>query len=730
VYANLFGSLMFAYIPHDHCYFWNSNLLLLHAPADGLIALAYFSIPCTLAYFVFKRKDRPSPFLNDAFEFALIGMALVTPEGNWIKVNPALCELVGYTESELLQTNFREITYPEDLAADQQYVNQLISGEVKACHFEKRYIHKQGHIIWSLLSVSLVRNSQGQPLNFVVQIQDISVRKQAEQLLQSTNDQLEQAVKERTRELEKANAQSKASAAQYQDLYDNAPDMYMSINAKSMKIVRCNRTLINELGYRKKEVLGRPIVALYHPICIPGVEKTFQSFMATGEVKDAQLVLQRKDGSPLEVSLNLRALRDKVGNILYGRSSCRDITDRKQLETQLQQINAELEQRVQDRTQALQVLNYSLQKNRERLELALAASGDSWWHWQVQTGELDWSPEFYRMLGYEDGELSTSYETWQSLIHPDDRSWVKETLNAYFEDDSTSYTFDYRVRAKTGGWKWITSLGKVVERDVQGEPLRMAGMHHDISDRKQAEQQLQQVNTELTRSNQELSQFAYVASHDLQEPLRKIRSFTELLASRYGGDLDETGDRYIRYITSGATRMQGLIDDLLSYSRVGRTDLNIQSTSLMTILQQVKFDLETVITDRNAIITVEALPTLPVDPVQMKQVLQNLIANAIKYCQADVPTIRVWATRTKAKWTISIQDNGIGIDPQFSERIFVIFQRLHNRSDYSGTGIGLAICKKIVERHGGQIWVNSQEGQGATFSFSLPISCPLGTSLD
>lgn len=817
MYGDLIGSLVLAYIPHGHCYLWNSELVSLHAVSDGLIALAYFSIPCTLGYFVLKRKDLPYPWifalfalfivscgithifeiwtlwhptywlsgvakaftafvsvftsvqlfpivpqalslkspemleaanqdlkreiaerqrieaelyqnqklLDNSFEFAPIGKALLTPEGKWIRVNPALCNLLGYSQKDLLQSNFRDNTYPDDLVADQVYSEQLLSGKINTCQFEKRYIHKEGHIVWALLSVAIVRDAQEQPMYFIAQMQDISARRQAEQVLRSTNDQLEEVVKERTAKLEQASTQLKESEVQYQDLYDNAPDMYVSASVKSQEIVRCNQTLINELGYSKREVLGRSILSMYHPDCLPQVEQVFQRFVETGEVKDAQLVLQRKDGRPLDVSLNVRAIRDEAGNILYSRSSWRDITKRKRLERRLLQAKTELEKRVQERTQQLQTTNQLLQQSRERLNLALQASGDAWWHWNLATDEHEWSSQSSTMLGYAEDELEPSYFTWEKLVHPEDLPWVVEKLNAYLEDATTSYAFDYRMRTKSGEWKWIANLGKVVERDEQGQPLRMAGMNHDISDRKQAEQELQQLNTQLLRSNQELSQFAYVASHDLQEPLRKIRNFTELLAQRYQGELDEAGDRYIRYITDGAVRMQELISDLLSYSRVGRTALNIQSINLETTLQEVKSDLEIAIKDKKAVITAGTLPTVSADPTQMKQLLQNLISNAVKYCQDDVPTVRIWATQTDGTWTISVKDNGIGIDPQFSERIFVIFQRLHNKSTYSGTGIGLAICKKIVECYGGQIWVESQEGRGSTFSFTLPITCDI-----
>lgn len=817
MYGDLIGSLVLAYIPHGHCYLWNSELVSLHAVSDGLIALAYFSIPCTLGYFVLKRKDLPYPWifalfalfivscgithifeiwtlwhptywlsgvakaftafvsvftsvqlfpivpqalslkspemleaanqdlkreiaerqrieaelyqnqklLDNSFEFAPIGKALLTPEGKWIRVNPALCNLLGYSQKDLLQSNFRDNTYPDDLVADQVYSEQLLSGKINTCQFEKRYIHKEGHIVWALLSVAIVRDAQEQPMYFIAQMQDISARRQAEQVLRSTNDQLEEVVKERTAKLEQASTQLKESEVQYQDLYDNAPDMYVSASVKSQEIVRCNQTLINELGYSKREVLGRSILSMYHPDCLPQVEQVFQRFVETGEVKDAQLVLQRKDGRPLDVSLNVRAIRDEAGNILYSRSSWRDITKRKRLERRLLQAKTELEKRVQERTQQLQTTNQLLQQSRERLNLALQASGDAWWHWNLATDEHEWSSQSSTMLGYAEDELEPSYFTWEKLVHPEDLPWVVEKLNAYLEDATTSYAFDYRMRTKSGEWKWIANLGKVVERDEQGQPLRMAGMNHDISDRKRAEQELQQLNTQLLRSNQELSQFAYVASHDLQEPLRKIRNFTELLAQRYQGELDEAGDRYIRYITDGAVRMQELISDLLSYSRVGRTALNIQSINLETTLQEVKSDLEIAIKDKKAVITAGTLPTVSADPTQMKQLLQNLISNAVKYCQDDVPTVRIWATQTDGTWTISVKDNGIGIDPQFSERIFVIFQRLHNKSTYSGTGIGLAICKKIVECYGGQIWVESQEGRGSTFSFTLPITCDI-----
>jgi light-regulated signal transduction histidine kinase (bacteriophytochrome) len=245
-------------------------------------------------------------------------------------------------------------------------------------------------------------------------------------------------------------------------------------------------------------------------------------------------------------------------------------------------------------------------------------------------------------------------------------------------------------------------------------------LQREMTERKEAEQQLKQANAELARSNQELEQFAYVASHDLREPLRKIKSYTDLLAKRYQGQLDEKADKYIAYITDGAVRMQTLITDLLTYSRVGRAEITLEPTDLNAVLNRTLTDLSTAIQESSALITTDALPTVRANPGQIGQLLQNLIANAIKFSGNQPPQIQIRAVQHDQSWMISVRDNGIGIEPQYADRIFVIFQRLHTRDEYPGTGIGLAVCKKIVECHGGQIWVESEPGCGTTFSFTLP----------
>ena len=246
-------------------------------------------------------------------------------------------------------------------------------------------------------------------------------------------------------------------------------------------------------------------------------------------------------------------------------------------------------------------------------------------------------------------------------------------------------------------------------------------LQEEVKARQQAEESLAQQAKELARSNAELEQFAYVASHDLREPLRKIKSYTQLLEKRYKGQLDARADKYINYIVNSTSRMQRLITDLLTYSRVGRLELALEPTDMNLLLKQVQSDLGLMIKESHARITSDPLPTVMVISSQISNLLQNLIGNSIKFRREEPPQIHVGVEQVGNEWQFSVRDNGIGIEGEYAERIFIIFQRLHTRMEYSGTGIGLAICKKIVERHGGSIWMQSQFGKGTTFYFTLPI---------
>ncbi len=287
---------------------------------------------------------------------------------------------------------------------------------------------------------------------------------------------------------------------------------------------------------------------------------------------------------------------------------------------------------------------------------------------------------------------------------------------------------EMRNRAKDGSMYWLEAT-IVPFAGTDGKPRQYVAIRADITERKRAEEKIRKLNDELerrveelARSNAELEQFAYIASHDLQEPLRMVAAYTQLIAERYRGRLDENADKFIGYASEGALRMQSLIQDLLTFSRVGRH--GCARVDCDAVMEEILLSLRPAIEESGAAVTHGPLPALWADRSQMTQVLQNLIGNAIKFSGTEPPAISVQAEKTGDHWLFSVSDNGIGIAPEHAQSIFVVFQRLHTRTEYPGNGIGLAICKKIVERRGGRIWVESQAGRGSTFKFTMPCDDP------
>jgi PAS domain S-box-containing protein len=310
---------------------------------------------------------------------------------------------------------------------------------------------------------------------------------------------------------------------------------------------------------------------------------------------------------------------------------------------------------------------------------------------------------------------------WQKVHHPDHVQQVVAKISKCFQSGDV-WEDTFPLRGRDGNYCWFLSQAVPI-RDPEGKVFRWFGTNTDITERKQSEEHLVKTVGELKRSNDELQQFAYVASHDLQEPLRMVASYTQLLAQRYKGRLDSDADEFIDYAVDGANRMQGLIQDLLAYSRAGTNGKALREISSEKALKVALTNLQATIEESGAVVTHDLLPSITTDETQLAQVFQNLVGNAIKYRSAKVPKVHVTATKNGGKeWIFSVRDNGMGIDPQYFERIFILFQRLHGRKDFKGTGIGLAISKKIVERGGGRIWVESQAEKGSTFYFALPES--------
>jgi PAS domain S-box-containing protein len=303
------------------------------------------------------------------------------------------------------------------------------------------------------------------------------------------------------------------------------------------------------------------------------------------------------------------------------------------------------------------------------------------------------------------------------FLHPDDRTAVEQEFQRLIAGGRDAQ-FECRGLCKNGSSVWL-----VVSATASPDEKLIFVAGHDITESKRMTEALDLHAEKLARSNEELERFAYVASHDLQEPLRMVASFTELLGKRYSGQLDETADRYIHFAVDGAKRMQQLIADLLAYSRVNSKELDVQQVDCGEVVQTAMRNLEAATTESGASIRCDTLPWLPADQMQLTQLFQNLLGNAIKFRRTgEPPRVHVSAVDCGAEYVFSVGDNGIGIEPGQVDRIFQVFQRLHTRAEFPGTGIGLAICKKVVERHGGKIWVESTPGIGSTFRFSLPKS--------
>lgn len=300
---------------------------------------------------------------------------------------------------------------------------------------------------------------------------------------------------------------------------------------------------------------------------------------------------------------------------------------------------------------------------------------------------------------------------WSQLLHPEDG---EQTLSNWRQAMSTGEPFhaQHRFRRADGIYRWHLSRALAM-RDASGNISMWIGSSTDIHEQKEKED-------ELRRANDDLQQFAYSASHDLQEPIRNVAVYSEIISRRYSSLLDTDGQKFLGFLTEGGRRLATLIDDLLAYTRAGAVEGPLGTINASSVLQQTLASLAEAIRESNAIVTADALPEVYVGEAHLQQVFQNLIGNALKYRNVDPPRIHIHATNQGAAWRFAVQDNGIGIDPQYKENIFGVFKRLHRDQKYGGTGIGLAICQRVVERYGGRIWVDSAPGEGATFYFTLP----------
>ena len=480
------------------------------------------------------------------------------------------------------------------------------------------------------------------------------------------------------------------SSSLHLSLLDNALEMITAIDINKC-ILFWNKACEKDINIKLKDGVGKSIFEVFPATRTNGFDDLMNRVLAGEEINIKKRAYLHKNGY---YEARMIPMRSKTGEIIGCINYMRDITDKILTEEKILKTATLLAE-----TQQLAKIGV--------------------FEWILDSDELYWSDEIYKIFGLDANEVNVTPDLYLSYLYIDDE--IAAAKNFY--KNPTGYNLDEpvkfirKIKRNDGSVAYIQGSASFVV-GANDKPLRVTGFIQDISEKKQVEQNLLDLNEELKRSNQELEQFAYVASHDLKEPLRMISSYAQLLLRQIPQN-DATATLYAGFVKDGVNNINRLIDDLLQYSRVGSREKEFVSTDCNTVVQEIKDFLAIKLDETDTTIHCENLPEIIGVKVLIKQLFQNLIENAIKFRSDKLPVIKISAVELPQFWKITVQDNGIGIAPEYSERIFKIFQRLHTRDQYPGSGIGLAVCRKIIDIHKGNIWVESVAGHGATFHFTL-----------
>ena len=582
---------------------------------------------------------------------------LLDPDGNIASWNEGAERIKGYSEDEILGKHFS--TFYTDEAVADGLPEQNLKGAVVNGRIEDEgwRIRADGSRFWANVTITAIQNDEGDLQGFTKVTRDMTERREHEQQLEKQAEKLERQRDELEEELN--------------EIFKRVDEAFMALD-EEWYITYVNDQAAELVQLPPEELLEARVWDVLYEISDGHLREMAEEAMAANEPLEVEYY-----SDVLDIWVEVRGYPAESGMSVY----FRDITERKERERELQHI-------------------------RERMEFALTATDAVVWDWNVDEDRASFYPSAESLYG-------TTVETWEDfveVIHPEDRQRAQESIENALETGEPKYE-EIRI-VRDGEVRWIEAPGHPIQDD--DGPTRMIGVARDITERKTYERK-------LTESNERLQQFAHAVSHDLQEPLRMVSSYLKLIEDRYADELDEAGEEFIEFAVDGADRMREMIDSLLEYSRVETEGDPFEPVDLNAVLADVLADLQFQIEEHDAEITTDDLPAVKGDVSQLRQVFQNLVENAIEYSGDEPPRVHVSATQTGDEWVLSVSDEGIGIDPEDQDRIFNVFQRLHTQDEHAGTGIGLALCKRIVERHGGEIWVDSELGEGATFSLSLPV---------
>jgi PAS domain S-box-containing protein len=620
-------------------------------------------------------------------------------------------ETLGYSEAEAQTDGLRLDDFfwtPEEAADSRAQIGTLAT--LPEGHIYSRKIslrHRSGETRYVLVrGMVFSRHPDGSPLELILFYQDVTDQEKATQNIQVQRNLLREAER----------------SFRYGSWEWDCDQPCVRWSEGMFDLYNLNSAQFPE-GY----VSGDFFQTLIPPVDWERIKSAIQVAVTTGQSYQLEHGFEdRLLGTYRRMLVRGKVIHDAAGGPLKVIGTTADIT-------LLHAYEAELARRIDE----LDAANSSLRRSEALLQQTERLLNYGSWDLDVVHDSLYWSVGHYFLFGYHDPATFPSRLSLASLephfVHPEERDMCYAAIKQATETGE-GFEYEYRIRGNDGVER--TLQGRAIpEVDAGGRVVRLVGSSTDVTRLRDYETRIQEKMTALNRSNKELEQFAYVASHDLQEPLRKITAFGERLSTRLGTQLGADGTLYLDRMLDAAARMRGLINDLLNFSRLARPNEPFSSTNLNEVLDQVLSDLEIKIQEKSARIEAPALPTLDAIPSQMRQLFQNLLSNALKFARADVPPliqIRAQPVRLsdRARFaldasrqyvTLVFQDNGIGFEAEFADRIFVLFQRLHGRSEYEGTGIGLAICRKIVDQHEGRILAESDPGQGARFTIVLPI---------
>ncbi|MDN3656043.1 PAS domain S-box protein [Ferruginibacter paludis] len=612
---------------------------------------------------------------NDAF-------VILSPEGKGKYISSSVERLLGYSEAEAYELDLFSLTHPADLPeVAREFKKALQNPGIPIAGHTSRLLHKNGS--WRWFEDTMTNLLDDPDIGGIVDnFRDVTERKEKEEEIKTSEEK---------RRL----------------IMNAALDAIICIDTKGV-ITFWNPQAEKIFGWQEEEVMGKVLSDIIIPEPYRKMHDAgMENYLKTGQGPALNVLLELNAVNRHKVSfpVELTVLPIKQGGEEFFCAFIRDISERKKA------------------AQAILLSN-------DRYNMVARATNDSIWELNIATKEIARIGDGFKTLFGYDNQTGNSADTgFASLVHPDDLAMVKASMEEAFANPDTVYWGqEYRFLKANGEYAHVYDRGYII-RDAEGNAIQMIGATQDISKLKENElnllllnQHLQSQAKELADSNAELEQFAYVASHDLQEPLRMVTSFLTLFEKKYSSSVDENGRRYINFAVDGAMRMRQIIVDILEFSTIGRVKGDTEAVDLNKLISETMQLFQTEIEAKKAVIKTGELPVLMAQEAPLRQVFHNLIGNALKYAADNrPPVIAITATAGPDYWQFAVADNGIGISEEYFDKIFVIFQRLHNQSKFSGTGIGLGITKKIIENFGGKIWLESKPGKGSTFFFTIKI---------